>query len=69
MSSTDSDHDLLHATDADVDAVLAEFGGNARAAIKALLHDLALLAGDYEKSVSRGFVRGDIPRAELKRKA
>src|SRR3712207_3327085 len=44
--------------EADVDAVLAEFGGDARAAVRALLHDLAVLASDYEGSVSRGFVRG-----------
>ena len=45
-------------TEADVDAVLAEFGHDPRAAIRALLHDLVVLAGDYEKSVSKGFVRG-----------
>ena len=46
-------------TEAEVDAVLAEFGGDARAAIRALLHDLAVLASDYEASVSRGYVRGE----------
>jgi|1186.fasta_scaffold66639_1 hypothetical protein len=44
-------------TEADVDAVLEEFGGNPRAAIRALLHDLAALAADYEASVSKGYVR------------
>ena len=39
--------------DAEVDAVLAEFGGDARAAIRALLHDLAVLAADAEASTSR----------------
>lgn len=41
----------------DVDAVLAEFGGDHRAAIRALLHDVAALAADYELSISRGYVR------------
>ena len=44
-------------TEADVDEVLAEFGGDPRAAISALLRDLATLAGDYEGSVSMGYVR------------
>jgi hypothetical protein len=44
-------------TEADVDAVLEEFGGDPRAAIRALLHDLAALAADYEASVSKGYVR------------
>ncbi|PSC04291.1 hypothetical protein SLNSH_14990 [Alsobacter soli] len=42
----------------EVDAVLAEFGGDARAAIRALLADLATLAEDREASVSNGYVRG-----------
>jgi len=45
-------------TEADVDAILEEFGGDARKAIRALLHDLLVLAADYETSVSKGFVRG-----------
>lgn len=45
-------------TDRDVDDVLQEFGGDARAAIRALLQDLATLADDREASVSRGYVRG-----------
>ncbi|GGH18861.1 hypothetical protein GCM10007036_21320 [Alsobacter metallidurans] len=45
-------------TEADVDAIMAEFGGDTRAAIKALLEDLATLADDREASVSAGFVRG-----------
>lgn len=48
-------------SDADVDAVVAEFDGDPRAAIRALLHDLDLLARDYEQSVSRGYVRGTLP--------
>lgn len=44
--------------DAAIDAVLDEFGGDARAAIKALLHDLDALAADARAMVSRGYVRG-----------
>lgn len=44
-------------TDADVDDVLADFDGDRRKAIAALLHDLDMLAKGYEASVSRGFVR------------
>ena len=42
---------------ADVDAVLQEFDGDHRAAIAALLHDVAALAADYSFSISRGYVR------------
>ena len=42
---------------ADIDAVLQEFSGDHRAAIAALLHDVAALAADYGLSVSRGYVR------------
>ena len=51
----------------DVDSVLAEFDGDARAAIRALLSDMDLLARDYECSVSHGFVRGDFPRLVIPR--
>ena len=44
-------------SDALVDAVLEEFGGNPRAAIKALLHDIDALARDFSNNVSRGYVR------------
>lgn len=45
-------------TEAEIDAVIAEFEGNLRAAIAALLHDLAMLAADFDRSVSRGYRRG-----------
>lgn len=45
-------------TEADVDAVLYEFKGDARAAIRGLLHDLASLAEDANSTTSRGYVRG-----------
>ena len=47
---------------AEVDAILAEFGGDVRAAIAALLHDLATLASDAENTTSRGYVRGRVVR-------
>ncbi len=47
--------------DAAVDEVLLEFDGDARAAIAALLHDLAVLASDTAGSVSLGYVRGRVP--------
>ena len=55
-------------TDTDVDEVLQEFGGDPRAAIAALLRDLATLAADYDGSVSRGFVRNAIPDAPRARR-
>jgi hypothetical protein len=46
------------AIEADIDAALAEFGGDARATIGALLHDLGTLAHDAQAVVSKGYVRG-----------
>ena len=46
------------ASEVEIDAVLAEFGGDPRAAIGALLHDLTLIIEDAQASVSRGYVRG-----------
>lgn len=48
------------ASDDEVEAVIAEFGGDPKAAIKALLHDIALLADDHTASVSWGYVRGKL---------
>jgi hypothetical protein len=42
----------------EVDAILAEFGGDARAAIAALMHDTRVLLADAEQATSRGFLRG-----------
>lgn len=56
-------------SDADVDEVIEEFDGDLRAAIKALLHDLDVVCLDFETSVSRGYVRGGVPRIVLKRRA
>jgi hypothetical protein len=49
---------LPEATETEIDAVLAEFGSDPRAAIGALLHDLTLIIEDAQASVSRGYVRG-----------
>ena len=48
-------------TDAEIDAVIEEFGGDPREAIRALLQDVATLAADYQAAVSRGYVRGRVP--------
>jgi (p)ppGpp synthase/HD superfamily hydrolase len=51
---------------AEVDAVLAEFAGDHRAAIAALLHDLQALARDAEASTSWGYVRGKVVRLKVR---
>ena len=48
--------------EAEIDALLAEHNGDARAAIRALLHDLEVLARDAE-AVSWGYVRARPSRA------
>ena len=42
----------------DIDALLSEFNNDPRAAIRALLHDLTMLAEDRASHVSYGYVRG-----------
>jgi ATP-dependent exoDNAse (exonuclease V) alpha subunit len=51
---------VVEATDEEIDALVAEFGGDPREAIRALLHDLTELAIDSEAAVSRGYVRGEL---------
>jgi hypothetical protein len=51
---------IVDATDAEIDAVIAELGGDHREAIRALLHDLTQIALDSEAAVSKGFVRGNL---------
>lgn len=46
--------------DDEVDAIIAEFGGDPKAAIRALLDDLTTLALDSAVAVSRGYVRGNL---------
>ena len=48
----------IEISDAEIDEIIAEAGGDPRQAIRSLLHDLAKLALDAETSVSHGFVRG-----------
>lgn len=55
------DQKPAYPTEANIEEVLAEFGGDYRLAIAALLHDLAELAADYDSAVSRGYVRATIP--------
>lgn len=43
--------------EAEIDSLLAEFNGDSRAAIAALLHDIGVLARGYDVGVSRGYVR------------
>ncbi len=59
MSSTESaPAPEPNAIEAEIDEVLAEFGGDWRAAIGALLHDLSAVLLDADRSSSRGFLRG-----------
>jgi ATP-dependent exoDNAse (exonuclease V) alpha subunit len=58
MSEAPKQPVVTQATDEEIDAIVAEFGGDPRLAIRALLHDLTELAMDSEAAVSRGFVRG-----------
>lgn len=55
------------ALQAEIDAVLAEHEGDARAAIAALLHDIAVLARDAESRTSRGYVRGHFVQPKPRR--
>lgn len=60
MSETAEQAVVVEATDEEIDAIIAEFEGNPRAAIRALLHDLTQLALDSGAAVSRGYVRGNL---------
>ncbi|QCI65295.1 hypothetical protein [Phreatobacter stygius] len=44
-------------TEGEIDAAIAEFGGDARETVRALLRDIATLAADADRLVSHGFVR------------
>ena len=58
MSESGLEPALLYPSDTDIDAVLDEFKGDPREAIRALLEDLAALAEDRNDKVSHGYVRG-----------
>ena len=62
MANESAADDEPFPSEADVDAVIVEFGGDHRAAIRALLHDVAALSADYDLSVSRAYVRGNTMR-------
>ena len=49
-------------TGEEIDAVLYEAKGDAREAIRMLLHDLAVMAQDADRLVSQGYVYGRAPR-------
>ena len=69
MNEREGDYEPAYPSDGDVEAILYEFKGDAREAIRALLHDISVLAGDFEASVSHGFVRGAVPKLVLRRRA
>ena len=52
-------------SDAEVDEAIAEAGGDAREAVRALLHDVAALAADRERFVSRGYVRSRFSHLDI----
>ena len=60
MLATTKSDEIVDPADTDIDAIIAEFGGDPKAAIRALLHDLTELALDSEAAVSRGYVRGNL---------
>jgi hypothetical protein len=60
MSTTTKPEEIVVPSDEEIDAIIAEFGGDPRVAIRALLHDLTELALDSEAAVSRGYVRGNL---------
>lgn len=55
QANTEPD-DLVISED-DIDAAIAEAGGDPREAVRALLHDIAILALDHARSVSSGYRR------------
>jgi hypothetical protein len=62
-----SNQELWLGSRPDVDDVLAEFAGDHRAAIEALLHDLEALAKDHGATVSWGYVRGHLVKLKGRR--
>ena len=60
MLATTKSDEIVDPADKDIDAIIAAFGGDPKAAICALLHDLTELALDSEAAVSRGYVRGNL---------
>ncbi len=52
-----SEPDDLVVSEDDIDAAITEAGGDPREAVRALLHDIAVLALDHARSVSSGYRR------------
>jgi hypothetical protein len=52
-----SQTDDLVISEDDIDAAITEAGGDPREAVRALLHDIAVLALDHARSVSSGYRR------------
>lgn len=44
-------------SDGDVETIVAAFNGNARAALRAVMHDLSVLVRHHNATSSRGFAR------------
>jgi hypothetical protein len=57
--------DAQDPTEEEIDAVIAEFDGDMREAVRALMHDLTVLAADLSGVVSRGYVRGRVESATV----
>jgi len=53
----DTEPDGVIISEDDVDAAISEAGGDTREAVRALLHDIAILALDHARSVSSGYRR------------
>lgn len=62
MSETAERQLVTDATEAEaeIDAIIAECGGDPREAIRVLLHDLTRIALDSEPAISHGYVRGNL---------
>jgi hypothetical protein len=60
MAEGDVPAEVETVTDAEIDGVLYEFKGDPREAIRALLHDLKMLAEDNAATVSKGYVKGQL---------
>lgn len=60
MTDTNAQEEHETVTDAEIDGVLYEFKGDPREAIRALLHDLKMLAEDNAATVSKGYVKGQL---------
>ena len=60
MSAAVECEPILDPSNEEIDGLIAEFGGDPRQVIRALLHDLTELALNSEAAISRGFVRGQL---------